>query len=100
MSFAVASLTVVAWSMERIPTSTQRRAPSSVWQCAMTYCGASGLDGGRQFGVGELRHPDRVRGRGDAAGDEHLDVVRALPQLLARDAAHLVHPVDHLADYT
>ena len=57
------------------------------------------LDGGRQFGVGELRHPDRVRGRSDAAGNEHLDVVGALPQLLARDAAHLVHPVDHLADH-
>src|SRR5262249_6195374 len=42
----------------------------------------------------ELEALQRVVGRGHAAGDHELDVVGALPQLLAHRLEHLRHAVD------
>ena len=51
------------------------------------------LDGGADLLDGELDAVDPVGGRGDAAAEHELDVVRAAADLLARGAAHLGHAV-------
>ena len=97
----VSSLISDACSMQSMPASIAARMPSSPCACAATaHAAPVGLvDDRAQLLVGVVLRTGRTGERHDPARRAHLDLLRAVLDLVAHRAAHLAHAVgDALLD--